>query len=166
MRETRTSMVTVAALWRAEPAPSSTPLPDPAGLNGAGCLRSAASRPPGGRQRHARNHKPMRGFHRPSTVTLSRTPAQLRPRADERASCLGARAALHSKNDGNAADGFRRRRPGLPDMRKGTVPGTVPFKLLARCQWRYCWIRVVRNPASPYSSMEACQDRNSSTVSL
>ena len=33
-------------------------------------------------------------------------------------------------------------------------------------QCRYCWIRVVRRPASPYSSIDACQDRNSSVVSL
>ena len=31
-------------------------------------------------------------------------------------------------------------------------------------QARYCWIRVVRKPASPCSSMEACQLKNSSTV--
>jgi hypothetical protein len=33
-------------------------------------------------------------------------------------------------------------------------------------QCRYCWIRVVRSPARPYSSIDACQDRNSSVVSL
>jgi hypothetical protein len=33
-------------------------------------------------------------------------------------------------------------------------------------QCLYCWIRVVRRPARPYSSIDACQDKNSSTVSL
>ena len=32
--------------------------------------------------------------------------------------------------------------------------------------WRYCWMRVVRRPARPCWSMEYCQDRNSSTVSV
>src|SRR5262245_13028857 len=32
--------------------------------------------------------------------------------------------------------------------------------------WRYCWMRVVRNPARPCWSIEACQERNSSTVSV
>jgi len=35
-----------------------------------------------------------------------------------------------------------------------------------RDQARYCWMRVVRKPASPWRSMEYCQDRNSSTVSV
>src|SRR5215471_8424480 len=34
----------------------------------------------------------------------------------------------------------------------------------ARGYCRYCWMRVVRNPARPCWSMEYCQDRNSSTV--
>jgi len=32
--------------------------------------------------------------------------------------------------------------------------------------WRYCWIRVVRSPARPCRSIEYCQARNSSTVSV
>src|ERR1700730_12058755 len=31
---------------------------------------------------------------------------------------------------------------------------------------RYCWMRVVRRPASPCWSIEYCHDRNSSTVSV
>ena len=31
---------------------------------------------------------------------------------------------------------------------------------------RYCWMRVVRRPARPCWSIEYCQERNSSTVSV
>ena len=31
---------------------------------------------------------------------------------------------------------------------------------------RYCWMRVVRSPARPWRSIEYCQERNSSTVSV
>jgi hypothetical protein len=31
---------------------------------------------------------------------------------------------------------------------------------------RYCWVRVERRPARPCSSIECCQERNSSTVSV
>src|SRR5262245_36540465 len=33
-------------------------------------------------------------------------------------------------------------------------------------QARYCWMRVVRRPARPCRSIEYCQERNSSTVSV
>jgi hypothetical protein len=36
----------------------------------------------------------------------------------------------------------------------------------ARVYCRYCWIRVVRRPARPWRSIEYCQARNSSTVSV
>src|SRR5271169_5143526 len=32
--------------------------------------------------------------------------------------------------------------------------------------WRYCWMWVVRRPARPWRSIEYCQARNSSTVSV
>jgi hypothetical protein len=57
------------------------------------------------------------------------------------------------------------RGPGIPaggaipaGSKLATVPG-APY-----C--RYCWIRVVRKPARPWRSMEYCQARNSSTVSV
>ena len=31
---------------------------------------------------------------------------------------------------------------------------------------RYCWMRVVRSPAKLWRSIEYCQERNSSTVSM
>src|SRR5271163_3927298 len=37
---------------------------------------------------------------------------------------------------------------------------------LSGCYWRYCWMRVVRSPARPCWSIEYCQARNSSTVSV
>jgi hypothetical protein len=36
----------------------------------------------------------------------------------------------------------------------------------AEFYWRYCWMRVVRSPASPWRSIEYCQAKNSSTVSV
>jgi paraquat-inducible protein A len=50
-------------------------------------------------------------------------------------------------------------RPTCWNDRAGVQPPAGP-------QWRYCWMRVVRRPARPYSSIDACQERNSSVVSL
>ena len=54
--------------------------------------------------------------------------------------------------------------------RRGVTPasGEIVFgeTVLKSYQERYCWMRVVRRPARPCWSIEYCQERNSSTVSV
>src|SRR5262249_35867039 len=66
---------------------------------------------------------------------------------------------------------------------RGAAPSTIAAGVLGTYRWsvddraderwtaawdycRYCWMRVVRRPARPCWSMEYCQERNSSTVSV
>ena len=52
-----------------------------------------------------------------------------------------------------------------PNDNAGAAAGVNnPWKRRRYC--RYCWMRVVRRPASPWRSIEYCQARNSSTVSV
>src|ERR1700756_3740524 len=77
------------------------------------------------------------------------------------------RAALQNCDAAQGADGFdqaeskerRHWRPGVA-VRQCAEAALVR----ERPYWRYCWMRVVRNPARPCWSIEYCQDRNSSTV--
>jgi len=49
---------------------------------------------------------------------------------------------------------------------KAFAPALETLKLLRLNYWRYCWMRVVRRPARPCFSIERCQPRYSSTVSV
>ena len=66
---------------------------------------------------------------------------------------------------------------------RGAAPSTIAAGVLEAHRWsvdgraderwtvagdycRYCWMRVVRRPARPCWSIEYCQERNSSTVSV
>jgi hypothetical protein len=81
------------------------------------------------------------------------------------APAIWSRASLSWLSDNpRAMRSDRDRRDKLGDGRPAAT--SCPVIRAVRAYWRYCWIRVVRSPARPWRSIEYCQARNSSTVSV
>jgi hypothetical protein len=53
-----------------------------------------------------------------------------------------------------------------PHKKKRRLSGSALWRTSTAIYWRYCWMRVVRRPAKPCWSMDSCQLRNSSVVSV
>lgn len=83
---------------------------------------------------------------------------------------LGRNYRVQTKQILNAHGNFCRAGVGTKEnagggrLRRRSMDSKYTDTLLSHCL--YCWTRVARRPASPWRSMERCQLKNSSTVSV
>ena len=115
----------------------------------------------GGHRRNACGAKVLANSTRPCTEPTPRGATQLRPTSARIARWMVSARLMNGGNDSNPWQNCAQSE--TPALRPALA--IEQDRLSARYS-RYCWMRVVRSPASPCWSMEYCQDRNSSTVSV